>query len=256
MALRLLNCRFSTCSQKVRLCLAEKGAAYESVEIDLAAREHLSPTYLALNPNGVVPTLLVDGRPVVDSSVICEFLDETFPENPLVGASPIARADVRAWMRFLEEVPTVAIRVPSFNRIFEGVFDDASDDQFADLTEAMPLRGRFYREMGRHGFGDARVAEALERLGHTLDRAEAALGQGWLAGDRYTLADILLTPTVVRMEDLGLATMWRDLPRVTDWYARVRERRSFGAAYGPGSRLGEEFAWAPSPQSPGVPSNA
>ena len=248
MALQLLHCSFSTCSQKVRLCLAEKRLDFVSIEIDLAAREHLTPAYLALNPNGVVPTLLHDDRPIVDSSVICEFVDETFPEPPLMGTTPMERAQVRAWMRYLEEVPTVAIRVPSFNRIFAGVFADFSDQAFARFTEDMPLRARFYREMGQAGFADERVAEALERLRQTLERAEAALDRGalagkWLTGSRFTLADILLIPTVVRMADLGLEALWRDLRRVSDWFARIQERPSFNAAFYPGSRLGEAPAW-------------
>ena len=70
--LELYHAHHSTCSQKVRLCLAEKGLEFESQLINLATKEQLAPEYLEINPNGVVPTLVDDGRVVIDSSVICE----------------------------------------------------------------------------------------------------------------------------------------------------------------------------------------
>ena len=78
--MKLYNAAHSTCSQKVRICLAEKNLPFEDIRLDLAkAKDHLKPEYLKLNPNGVVPTL-VDGDAVItDSSVICEYLDEKYP---------------------------------------------------------------------------------------------------------------------------------------------------------------------------------
>ena len=81
------------------------------------------------------------------------------------------------------------------------------------------------------------MAEALDKLRQTLGRMEASLATAaWLIGDDYSLADISITPTIVRMEDLGLQTMWQALPRVTDWYRRIQERPNFRVAYMPGSR--------------------
>jgi glutathione S-transferase len=245
--LRLYHCDFSTCSQKVRLCLAEKGLAFESQVVDLAAQEHLQPDYLALNPNGVVPTLVFAGQPVIDSSVICEFLEEMFPDPALSPDDALGRARMRAWMRYLEEVPTAAIRVPSFNRIFAGAFEALDEAAFSALTEPMPLRKSFYREMGRDGFARAKVEDSLERLRQTLRRAETALAaHPWLAGEAFSLADILLIPTAVRMQDLGLDPLWRELPAFADWYARVQARPSFEKAFYPGSRLDPAFSWAAS----------
>ena len=68
--LALYNNAYSTCSQKVRLCLHEKGLDWEDRQINFRLNEHLAPDYLKINPNGVVPTLVHDGNPVVDSSVI------------------------------------------------------------------------------------------------------------------------------------------------------------------------------------------
>src|SRR5260370_9154942 len=116
--LELYHNIISTCSQKVRLCFAEKGLTYVDRHIEFSERGHLSPEYLKLNPNGVVPTLVHDGNPVIDSSVILEYLDEAFPETSLPPANLVERARMRAWLRYFEEVPTVAVSFPSFNHGF------------------------------------------------------------------------------------------------------------------------------------------
>ena len=129
--LTLYNAAHSTCSQKVRICLAEKALAFEDIRLDLGkAKDHLKPEYLDINPNGVVPTLVDDGDIIVDSSVICEYLDERYPEIPLSPADPVQRSRMRAWMRFLEEVPTAAVRVPSFNMGFLPRFEGLNRQQF------------------------------------------------------------------------------------------------------------------------------
>ena len=112
MTLTLYNFPQSTCSQKVRLALWEKGLDFEDRIVNHREREHLRPAYLALNPNGVVPTLVHDDNVIIDSSVICEYLDEVFPETSLSMPDPVGRAHMRKWLRYLEEVPTPAIRVP------------------------------------------------------------------------------------------------------------------------------------------------
>jgi glutathione S-transferase len=81
------------------------------------------------------------------------------------------------------------------------------------------------------------MAEALERLRDALQRMETSLADGpWVCGAAFTIADVALLPTVVRLEDLKLARLWADLPRVADWYRRIQARPSFAATYYPGSR--------------------
>ena len=98
MTLTLYNFPQSTCSQKVRLSLWEKGLAFEDRIVDHKTREHLQPAYLALNPNGVVPTLVHDDAVIIDSSVICEYLDEVFPETSLSMGNPVDQAHMRKWL--------------------------------------------------------------------------------------------------------------------------------------------------------------
>ena len=73
----------SSASRRARFVLEEKELPYEGIVVNLLAFEQHSPEYLKLNPNGWVPTLVHDGYPITESSVICEYLDELFPEKPL-----------------------------------------------------------------------------------------------------------------------------------------------------------------------------
>ncbi len=72
----------SVCCQKVRITLRAKGLDWEAVSIDLFKAEQYDPKYLALNPKGVVPTLVHDGKPVIESTLICEYIDQTFSARP------------------------------------------------------------------------------------------------------------------------------------------------------------------------------
>jgi glutathione S-transferase len=240
--LELYHTATSTCSQKVRVTLAEKRLDFISRNINLRLNENLAPEYLKLNPNGVVPTLIHDGNVILDSSVICEYLDEVFPQPRLGPDNAVGRAHMRKWLRFIEEVPTAAIRVPTFHmalKPFEGVDQETYRAERADIR---PLRKHFYRKMGAKGFSPEEVEASLENLDLTLRRMEEALTKGdwpWLMGHQFSLADIAVLPTLDRLDDLGMAKMWSGHPRVADWYARIKARPSYAAAFYPGSRISQ-----------------
>lgn len=235
--LELYNAAISTCSQKVRMSLAEKKLDWVDRQIVFSRGDHLKPEYLKLNPNGVVPTLVHDGGVVIDSSVINEYLEDVFPERPLRPANKLELAHMRAWRQYIDEVPTPSIRYPSFNAYFVSKFGGMTDDEFRAYAEKLPVRRDFYLKMGRTGFPQAEVDAAVRRLRDTLERMERALEKTeWVANDMFTLADLSLMPTVVRMEDLGLQGQWSDLPRVTDWYRRLQARPAFATTYYPGTR--------------------
>lgn len=241
--LTLYNAAHSTCSQKVRICLAEKALPFEDIRLDLGkSKDHLKPEYLKLNPNGVVPTLVDDGQVIIDSSVICEYLDEKYPAVRLSPEDVAERARMRAWMRFLEEVPTAAVRVPSFNMGFLPRYEGLDQNRFlAEQADIRPIRKHFYRRMGPSGFKRADVEASLEQLRNTCARMDAALAHGpWLLGARYTLADIVVAPLIDRMADLGYSSLWEGtFPRVADWYARMKARPAFRQTFYPGARMSE-----------------
>jgi glutathione S-transferase len=222
----------STCSQKVRLALAEKRLAYEGRPLDLRRFEHLRPEFLALNPDGVVPVLVHDGFVVRESTAINEYLDDAFPEPRLRPRDPIGRARVGMWTRFIDEVPTQAIKVPSFQRNLGPAIRGYADDELAAALARMPSRetAERWRSAAREGIPHEQLAEADRKLRLTLERMEGTLGKSsWLGGDAYTLADTNMTPFVHRMASFPEYELAR-WPAVADWYARVTARPSFAAA--------------------------
>ncbi len=236
--LTLYNFPVSTCSQKVKLTLAEKDLSFTNFEVDWRNEDHLSSWYLAINPNGVVPTLKHGTRIVIDSSVINEYLDEVFPNKPLLPREPYARAKVRSWRQYIDEVPTTAIRIPSFNLVILKNMKNLTEEAFAARATKRPLRKHFYQKMSLNGFSQLEFDQALERLRQTLERMERALAETrWVASDEFSIADISLMPTIVRLDDLGLSRLWSDLPEVQSWYTRCQERPSFAATFYPGARF-------------------
>jgi glutathione S-transferase len=93
----LYHNNMSVCSQKARLVIHEKGLKPVEHHLNLRASDQNAQEYLKLNPNGVVPTLVDRGRPIIESTVICEYLDDAYPDPPLRPKDPIQRALMRVW---------------------------------------------------------------------------------------------------------------------------------------------------------------
>ena len=243
MALELYNFPASTCSQKVRLCLFLKGLEFTDTILNSGKGEHLTPEYLALNANGVVPTLVHDGNAIVESSVILEYLDEVFPEFSMMPEEFVGKANLRKWLRFFEEVPTPAVRYPSFNMALVQKYETLSEDAFAAVADARPLRRDFYRQMGQHGFTDSEIEKSLSDIRMTAERVEAALSENgpWIMGGQFTIADCDVAPSFDRMEDLGFSGLWDACPNVAAWLAAMKARPSYDKTYYPGTRLSENF---------------
>ena len=245
MAFTLYNAPQSTCSQRVRFVLNAKKLPFAEIKLDLLAGDQLKPDYLALNPNGVVPTLDHDGAIVIDSSVIMEYLDEIAPEPvSFTPHDPVRRARMRALMHFMDEMPAPAVRVPTFNLAFLPRFAAMSEPEFMAVAESKPLRREFMLAMGRKGFPQAEMDAAMARLRRSYERMDAEIansGGPWLLGKDITLADVMAMPAIVRMADLGQDGAWQDLPRVRRWFDAIRAEPSFAPTYYPGSLLTERF---------------
>src|ERR1700738_4177583 len=120
-------------SRRVRIFLAEKGLSIPQVSVDLGKGEQHSEAYRAINPRRVVPTLVLeDGTAIGEVPAIVRYLDETYPEPPLLGATPKTRALVTMWERrvelegFAAVMEAVRNAVPGLkNRVLAGPRDYA-----------------------------------------------------------------------------------------------------------------------------------
>jgi glutathione S-transferase len=186
--------------RKVRIVLAEKGLAFT---LTLEKVWERRDEFLALNPAGEVPVLVDGDTVVVDSQAICEYLDEVHRERPLVGATPIARAETRrlvAWfdLKFNAEVTRYIV-------------DEKFLKRFLRMGEpdSQAIRA-----------GHANIGYHLEYITYLCERRR------WLAGDDFSLADIAASAHLSAIDYLG-DVPWDRFADVKDWYARVKSRPSF-----------------------------
>ena len=223
-----------------------KGFKFDEVRIDLGKKEQLKPEYLALNPNGVVPTLVDDGVPIIESSVICEYLDEKYPQNPLVPSDLIERARMRAWTHYIEEVAVGAIRVPSFNRAFLYRFEKTGPDAVREQTKSARARcavSCFSAWARRRAFprtGDRPIARAAHR---NLPPHGRRRSQGRSVADGRAIHACRRTGDAEHRPHGRSRTVARlgeaSIPRVGEWYERLQARPAFQATYFPGSRVSD-----------------
>jgi glutathione S-transferase len=231
--LALYHNDMSSCAQKVRLVLAEKGLDWESRHLDLRAGEHQADWYVKLNPRAVVPTLIDDDIAVPESNVINEYLDERFPDPPLKPAEPFGRARMRLWTKQLDEgVHDAGIAVLSFALAFRHQYISRGEAG-ARMLESIPdpVKRERRRDVIERGLDSSHFRAAVARLLQLYRDMDAALARDpWLAGERYSIADAAFTPYVVRLDHLDVLGMLEPTPRVADWYRRIKARPSFDHA--------------------------
>jgi glutathione S-transferase len=231
--LELYHNDMSVCSAKVRLVLAEKNLDAKLHHLNLRKGDQLAPEYLKLNPNGVVPTLVHDGRPVIESTLIAEYLDEAFPAPALRPADLAERAAMRNLASMPDQGLHAACGTISTAVAFRHQFLALSPEELRRNIEATPDPAR--RERKRLGIEKGMdapfVPDALRTYDGALARMEARLAHGkpWLMGDQYTLADAGLTPYVTRLAHLNFGGMWARRPRLAAWHERIRARANYRA---------------------------
>ena len=232
--LELYHNAMSSCAQKVRLALAEKGLDWKGHHLDLRAGETRTPQYLRLNPRGVVPTLVHDGRVVRESNVILEYLDDVFPDPPLRPRDAWARAQVRLWNKRLDEghhdiaTATVSSAI-AFRHQFLALGEEACEAAIASVSD--PEKREQRRDLIRNGTASPRFRTAVRMWVVLLRDMEAALGEtAWLAGDSYSIADAAYTPYLTRLDHLRMLGLVDGKPRLADWYERIRARPSYETA--------------------------
>lgn len=229
MGLHLWHAPLSSCSQRVRITLAEQGRAFESHIVNLEAGEHAAPAYQAIHPDGLVPALVEDGDLWVESIDIIQHL---------AGDLPKGDADLLA----LADGAQRDLKLLTFEFLFRGAprADDAGADAFQRNHRNAWLKA-FYRDF-RAGFDHARVAHAVRRTAAALNVLEARLadGRAYVSGDVFSLADIAWMPNAHRYDLMGWP--YDRTPNVAIWMDRMRARGSYDTGL---------MAWQP----PGIAEN-
>lgn len=187
--------------RRVIIYMAEKGIDIPRYEVDVAAGEHKTPEFLAMNPTGRVPMLKTDdGRFISESAVIMEYLEELYPDPPMIGTTPGERAHVRA----IERIANDAIVRCSFWFLH-------SHPRFADRVGQSPVVAEEARLWAWE------LLEALDRCAATSP---------FLAGDRPTIADCSLFALFQNCRQLFGIGIGDELEAINAWYDRFRQRPS------------------------------
>lgn len=230
--LTLYHTKMSVCSVKARLALAEKGVAWDE-RLMTGRGDQYDPEYMKLNPNAVVPTLVHDGKVILESTVIMHYVDECFPGPPLLPSDPLARSKVRMTAKLMDENVHYGCVGLTFATVNRNNFAKMSVEQFeAELRKREdPKFSDIKRQVVRYGLDAPVVVESVRQFVMLLDRIEAAMQDGdFIAGASYSLADAAATPYVWRLDMLSLGRMWEHRPGVARWYDRMRNRPSFKTA--------------------------
>jgi glutathione S-transferase len=233
--LELYHNGFSTCSQKVRLVFAEKRVDFVSREVDILSGAQHDPEYVKLNPNHVVPTLVHDGAVLIESTLINEYVDETFPDTPMRPADPRGRHAVRLWTKFLDEHvhgPTATVTFALGPRTL--LLQQPPEVREANVASIPDPKSRAARRsVIERGVRAPEFAGALRQMIAFIDRIERALASSaWLSGPMFGLADAAALPYVLRLDHLAMASLLAadTRPRLADWYARGRSRPCYETA--------------------------
>ena len=225
----------SVCAAKVRLVLAEKGVEWKGHYIDILKGDQFSPDYLNLNPKGVVPTLVHDGVPILESTVICEYLDEVFLEPSLKPDSAYDRAEMRIWTKAVDELLHPLCAEITFSASHrhtvarlgpEGLAKFLASTPPISVTAAWHERKKVIVMQGLKAPGIERAYRLYDSFLQKMD--DRLKMSPWLAGPTFSLADIALTPYVTRLDMLNMSEMWtKSRPNLTNWFERIKMRPTY-----------------------------
>ena len=232
--MRLHHNPISTCSQKVRLVLAEKQLPCEDALVDLQAGEQFAPAYVALNPNAVVPTLEHDGHVLIESTLINEYLDDAFPQPPLRPDAPAERHRMRLATKRLDDPLHAACGVLTYAIGVRPTLLARPREEVDALLDGIPdpRKRAARRSVVEQGVAAPEVVSALATHTELFDAFEAWLTESeWVAGAHFSLADCALAPYVLRVDHLALGPRFiAPRPALARWYDAMRARASWETA--------------------------
>ena len=237
--LTLYDSTTSVCAIKVRLSLIEKNIEFTSQNIDLRSGDQFQPDYLKLNPNAVVPTL-VDERfdqtktVITESSVILQYLEDTNPGSALLPVSSIDRANMRLWLKRVDDIVHPAIGTLTHATVHRAAFLALDARARKARLAKIPDENRRQRfaAVYKDGLDATIVNKAVHAINALIKDMDTTLTSSrFLAGPEYSLADCAVTPYANRLFDLGLLSLWTEsAPRAYSWFTNVKNRTNFGPA--------------------------
>ena len=234
----------SVCAQKIRIALHEKGLTAKDHIMTLRG-DQFDPAYMKLNPSAVVPTLIHDGTPIIESSLILYYIDDAFPEPPLMPKAPHLRHGVRLYNKLVDEYLHNSCMILTFATAFRPAFLKMPREAWEAEIAKSPLKRRaeYKRSVIEHGLDSEFVADALAQHRKLLSwMAEALQSAPYLAGESFSNAECAVIPYILRLELLKLGGLWDRQPAIAKWWERIRERPSVKATIF--DRM-SETDWAP-----------
>jgi len=215
---------------KTRFCLLEKGVVFESHYVDLLKWEHLTESYRKLNPNSVVPTIVHNGIPIIESTIINQYIDEVFDGPSLTPDEPAVRARMRIWTKLQDDVIHPAVQKPTFNLLVKPLLSQRTDADLDEWLSTHPLEKSraLFKGAARGPVNDEALKDARLQFNFVFDRMEQALGSGdWLCGDQFSLADIAFGPVIDRLEQCHWLDIFTNYPKLSNWCSKIRERDAY-----------------------------
>jgi glutathione S-transferase len=208
---------------------------YVSHHIDLVAGEQFAPEYVELNPKAETPTLVHDGAVIRESSIICEYIDDVYPEPALKPQAPLGAARMREWVKRSDDHLYEAVASLSFVSVFRQALgdkgDEAKEKHFRSQTDLQRLmRQRSCVESGFNSDYVVRSVYNVMRMAEDLDEHLSVRGP-WLLGEQYTLAEIAYSPFLARLEALEMLDVFFEGKQAASrWWGACKRRDCFGAA--------------------------
>ena len=183
-------------SGRVLIALKEKGLDFESRYVDVLAFEQHRPDFLALNETGATPVLMRDGDAFNESSFICEYLDEAYPEVPLLPKAPIDRWAARTWQKYVDDYLAAAVSDLAWAALGLPALKRRDAARTRTAVARIPSKERRDRwQAAIAGFNAEMLEKSRERVRLTVEKIEHDLqDRDWLAPGGFSLADIAVYP--------------------------------------------------------------
>ncbi len=220
----------SNCSQRVRFTLDEKGISWTSHHIDLLRCENATPDFIEINPKGVVPVLIHDGKTIIESNDIIGYVDEHFGGEALTPAGAIDRHYLEDSLGRSSNFQS-ALKVLTHEFLFKP-FRRMNERQLDDYAKGTgnPELENFMREFSSgEGFSREKIVSAVGEAEDILSTLETRLeAEPWLTGQKFGLADISWLVNLHRMSHMHYP--FSAYPRLDEWLKRTRARSAFRTA--------------------------